>query len=244
MKKNQSGEAGLVGSILIGEAMSDPLSNTKRGLSEGAKAQGFLDVFSHIRDFRKIFIFWIAGCWTTHYLFSADAWFLVTITFMFVFFIGMPLFVLQGFCWHVRAKMLTRVFPALSLPWKMLSQCHGYSGKTAFYFASLLMIIYPFTFGPTLLVWDSLRLTVSLLTLGKYRFGGDQYVWYAKQANLYNKTKEIAGTDYAENVLRLSASGVDIPVESVNNLTHSDWMQKYKEIVIGQKIRKYGDLFK
>lgn len=253
MSRNIDNSGAVLGTIAIGEALSDPLANTKGALRSNKASHDLTGVFAHMHNFWVTFIAWSLCSWGTYKLMEwsstqSSGWFMfAAVILMLIFYIGMPLYVLQEYCWFVRGKMLTRVFPVFSTPWKMLSQSHGYSGKTAFYFSSFLMLIYPLTFGPALLIWDALRLirfAISyVLTGGKVRFGGTGFVWYKKQAKLYNQLKASSGPVEAEHALRLSACGVDIPVLMVNKVTHEQWLNEYRNAVFGPKIQKYGNLF-
>lgn len=220
MNGNIDNTAAFLGTIAVGEAVSDPLANTGHGLRTNQAAQDLINVFAHIRDFWVALVVWggLGGVKGSYELMSwahtnDSGWFMALGVFLaFVFWVGMTFYVTQQYCWFVRAKMLTRIFPVFSTPWKMLTQCHGYSGKTAFYFSTVLMLIYPITFGPALLLWDGLRLIrfalTYVLTGGNVRFGGTQFIWYKKQAQLYNAALQAQGKDAAEFYLRQSAYGL------------------------------------
>lgn len=244
----------VIGTVAIGEALSDPLKNTRAALQGQALEQDNQNVFQHARRFWSLLGFWALASWGTWELIQwaegADAGWITFAGFvaLFVLWVPFPLILFNAYAWHVRAQMLTRVFPILSTPWKMLAQVHGYSNQTALVFSIFLALIYPLTFGPLLLITDALRFVRFLIgfivTGGKVRFGGTQFVWYKRQAKLYNNLMLTRGPEVANEALFLSSMGTDVGAALTQRIEFSNWKDGVREAVFAPKIKKYGNLLK
>ncbi|WP_097462121.1 hypothetical protein [Mangrovitalea sediminis] len=243
-----------LGMIAIADALSDPLKNTKEGMAALGKEQNSQNVFQHTREFWLFYAAWgllSYGTielfeWTKHTHSSMAGWgtFVAAIG-MFVCFVGMPFPGITLLNWYVRSRCLTRIFPIMSLPWRALTQSHGISSSTARLFAMILTIPYVLVIGPILLIYDALRfirfVIAWMVTGGKVQFGGNEFMFYKRQAARYNKVKASHGAAEADYQLYLSARGTDIPAKFAQ-IKYDHWKAGIREQVMAPKIAKYGNL--
>lgn len=141
---------------------------------------------------------------------------------------------------YAQARLLTRGYTPGSKAWIKLAVAYTDSGtRLTAYLAALTYPVWALRFFAEDVI-RIVRYVGALLKGEKIRFGSAEFLFYRKQAKMYNRIHLDQGREAAEDFLALTSIATDIPLKAC--ITREEWDSKIRNEIMTYKEQKYGPM--